>query len=76
MKNCRNCQHAAWYRSAKGRRDFRSRADCTAPVDTTNLPASAWEARRVLEKRRSVAEYGNVPVDCPQWQKIAPRSET
>ena len=69
MKNCRNCRHADWY-EINGRRRFGNRAECKAPVDISVLPASAWEARRILEKTRVVATDRNEPVDCAGWEKI------
>ena len=69
MKNCRTCKHANWRRSDKGRRSFMSYAECLAPVDISGLPASAWEAIRILGKVRTVVERDNKPLDCPQWSK-------
>ena len=69
MKNCRNCAHADWYK-VNGRRRFGNWAECLAPVDSSNLPASAYEALKCLEKTRTVACFDNKPVDCTQWVKL------
>lgn len=70
MKNCRTCTHAKWKRDKAGRRMFNYYAQCLAPINMEQLPASAWEAVRILEKDRGVAEHGDKPVDCYRWVGI------
>lgn len=69
MKNCRNCKHADWARTSNGRRRFYLYTECTAPIDLSQIPASANDAIAILKRKRGVAQHDNKPVDCSRWEK-------
>jgi hypothetical protein len=69
MKNCRNCKHAGWSRSEKGRKLYNNWAPCNAVIDTSQMPASAWEAVRVLERGRRPVVHRDDEINCPRWEK-------
>ena len=75
MKNCRNCKHADWHKTASGRRSFIHRALCKAPVDVTQLPESAWKMIELAAEERTVYSYENTPVDCDRFEKITGEKE-
>ncbi len=69
MKNCRNCEYAEWT-VINGRRKFNNWAECKAPINIDLLPASAWEAIRLLKnKKLTVASYKNENIECSQFLK-------
>lgn len=67
-KNCRNCKWAAWRRTESGRRLFGNFAECTYQVDL-KLPASRYEAEKVLKRKVGVWDYRDIEMECPTWER-------
>lgn len=69
MKNCRNCKHAGWMRSEKGRKLYGNYAACKAEIDTSMMPASAWQVLSIIKGGRRGVLHGNEDIKCPRWEK-------